>query len=277
MAGTALWIASRRLGLARATREEETRLPARRVTTRRAFLAAAAGGLLVACQAPRQDQPLPAPSADPLRLTPQPVPSARGALPGGTSRLPLDNGGTALVHVPPQPTPALVLALHGAGGDAASGLGLLRAQADRLGFVVLAPASAGPTWDAVGGGDDLDTPAVRAALDLVLSRHPVERLAVAGFSDGASYALTLGLANGDLLTRVVAFSPGFENADRRRGRPAFFVTHGTRDTVLPIGRTSRRLVPSLREQGYDVTYREFEGPHVVPSDLADEAVEWALR
>lgn len=245
--------------------------------TRRAFLAAAAAGLLMACETPRPNRPLPAPRADPLRLTPQPAPSAGAALPGGTSGLPLDNGETALVHVPPRPTPALVVALHGAGGDAASGLELLRAQADRLGFVLLAPASAGPTWDAISGGEDLDTPAVQAALAHVLARHPVEQLAVAGFSDGASYALTLGLANGDLLTRVVAFSPGFENADRRRGRPAFFITHGTRDTVLPIDRTSRDLVPSLREQGYDVTYREFDGPHVVPPDLAAEAAEWALR
>jgi poly(3-hydroxybutyrate) depolymerase len=36
-----------------------------------------------------------------------------------------------------------------------------------------------------------------------------QRICVSGFSDGASYALSLGLANGDLFTHVAAFSPGF--------------------------------------------------------------------
>lgn len=44
----------------------------------------------------------------------------------------------------------------------------------------------------------------------VLSNYAVDttRLGVGGFSDGASYALSLGLTNGDLFTHVIAFSPG---------------------------------------------------------------------
>lgn len=34
----------------------------------------------------------------------------------------------------------------------------------------------------------------------------------AGFSDGASYALSLGLPNGNLFSHIVAFSPGFMRA-----------------------------------------------------------------
>lgn len=102
-------------------------------------------------------------------------------------------------------------------------------------------------------------------------------VAVAGFSDGASYALTLGLANGDLFCRVVAFSPGFETADRRQGQPEFFITHGTQDQVLPISRTSRRLVPALRQEGYGVVYQEFEGGHAVPGRYSVAAARWILR
>jgi predicted esterase len=40
-----------------------------------------------------------------------------------------------------------------------------------------------------------------------------------GFSDGASYALSLGLANGDLFTHVLGFSPGFMRVPRHVGRP----------------------------------------------------------
>jgi phospholipase/carboxylesterase len=30
----------------------------------------------------------------------------------------------------------------------------------------------------------------------------------------------------------------------------------------------------LRRAGYDVRYREFDGPHTVPADVAREAVDW---
>lgn len=48
------------------------------------------------------------------------------------------------------------------------------------------------------------------ALHHVFNRYSIDpsRLAVAGFSDGASYALSLGVANGDLFSHIIAFSPG---------------------------------------------------------------------
>ncbi len=243
--------------------------------TRRALLGGAVLAALNGCGVIGRARPNGAPR---YRLTARPDPAARATLTPGTSGLPLRNGEQGLLHVPSRDVRGLVVALHGAGGDAAAGLRLVQEQADRLGLVVLAPASAGSTWAAIRGGPDPDTPAIAAALQDVLARQPFDppRLAVAGFSDGASYALTLGLANGDLFPHVVAFSPGFEVADRRQGRPALFLTHGTRDEVLPIERTSRQLVQALRRDGYDVIYREFDGRHVVPRDLADEAMKRVL-
>ncbi len=81
-------------------------------------------------------------------------------------------------------------------------------------------------------------------------------------------------ADGDLFPRVVAFSPGFVPAVSREGRPAVFVSHGDADEVLPVERTSRRIVPALRDEGYDVTYREFAGGHAVPHEVAVAAVDW---
>jgi phospholipase/carboxylesterase len=49
-----------------------------------------------------------------------------------------------------------------------------------------------------------------------------------------------------------------------------------RDQVLPIDRCSRRLVPRLRDAGYEVEYVEFDGPHTVPPELVDRALEWLL-
>ena len=88
----------------------------------------------------------------------------------------------------------------------------------------------------------------------------------------ASYALSLGLANGDLFGRVLAFSPGFVAAGPRHGGRRVFVSHGARDEVLPIDDTSRDVVPGLRRDGYVVEYREFDGGHVVPPDIARDAI-----
>ncbi len=93
----------------------------------------------------------------------------------GTTPLPLRSGGEGLLHVPPGPLRGLVLVLHDAGGTAEHGLSLLRGQADARGLVLLAPVSAGPTWDALSGTGRRDTPAVDAALQHVLARMPLPR------------------------------------------------------------------------------------------------------
>ncbi|MFP5247954.1 MAG: alpha/beta hydrolase, partial [Thermoanaerobaculia bacterium] len=99
-------------------------------------------------------------------------------------------------------------------------------------------------------------------------------LCVSGFSDGASYALTLGLANGDLFTHCIAFSPGFLQAVEQVGKPRFFISHGNDDQILPVHLCSRRIVPRLERAGYDVRYREFAGGHTVPGEVASDAMQW---
>jgi len=100
------------------------------------------------------------------------------------------------------------------------------------------------------------------------------RLAVGGFSDGATYALSLGLINGDLFNRVVAFSPGFVIDGTPHGTPQFFISHGDADPILPIDRCGRRIVSELRKRGYEVTLREFAGGHEIPADIARDAMRW---
>ncbi|HUH13354.1 MAG TPA: hypothetical protein VMK65_09600, partial [Longimicrobiales bacterium] len=101
-----------------------------------------------------------------------------------------------------------------------------------------------------------------------------ERVALGGFSDGASYALSLGQANGDLFTHVIAFSPGFMTWEERVGQPEFFISHGVHDPILPIDQASRLIVPALTSAGYSVRYQEFEGSHAVPEDVAMQAFAW---
>jgi predicted esterase len=204
-----------------------------------------------------------------------PLPTATGPQPLG-----LDSGRDGVIYLPPGltgPAPLFVL-LHGATGSAAGITGRTGAfaLADELKMVIVAPESRGRTWDAIGGQFGLDVAFLDKALARVFETAPIDRqrVAIGGFSDGASYAISLGLQNGDLFTHVAAFSPGFFVGNQRRGRPLFYVSHGKRDQILPFDTTSRRLVPRLEEANYSVRFREFDGPHTVPAPIAREAFEW---
>jgi phospholipase/carboxylesterase len=175
---------------------------------------------------------------------------------------------------------ALILALHGAGsGGSRGGLYVFRGGWSVPGVVMLAPAAAGATWSYPRGGRDVDLPFVDRALARAFARCEVDRrrIGIGGFSDGATYALTLGLANGDLFRAVMALSPGGVRAEKAVGRPRVYVAHGTRDGVFPVSQTSDVVVRELRQLGYRVTYRRFRGGHEVVPGVSQEAVRWFLR
>ena len=60
----------------------------------------------------------------------------------------------------------------------------------------------------------------------------------------------------------------------QEGKPKIYISHGTNDEVLSIDYCSRRLVPRLQKQGYDVRYHEFGGPHTVPRSICQEGIHW---
>ena len=216
------------------------------------------------------------------RLRARPAGAPAGAAPAGLLVMAGGPGDDGYLYVPAgyraeDPAP-LALLLHGAGEDARDGLAQLRGVADEAGIILLALSSRGPTWDSILGRGRYgpDAAAIDRALENVFSRCVVDpaRVAVGGYSDGASYALSLGIANGDLFSHVLAFSPGFLAPASQTGSPRIFVSHGTRDGWLPIDSCSRRIVPRLERAGYEVRYLEFEGGHVVPPAIAREAARW---
>jgi phospholipase/carboxylesterase len=178
-------------------------------------------------------------------------------------------------RLPAGPVPLVVL-LHGATSNPADVLPIMEEQAQRRGFLVLAPKSIDYTWDVIVGGQfGPDVAALDSALSEVFSEFDVdpERVAVAGISDGASYALSLGLANGDLFKHVLAFSPGYFAPGHREGHPRIFISHGREDVVLPIEKTSWRVVSLLKRTGYQVDFREFTGGHEAPAEMVDAAMD----
>ncbi|HEY9760968.1 MAG TPA: hypothetical protein V6D07_00510 [Trichocoleus sp.] len=176
-----------------------------------------------------------------------------------------------------QPTP-LILMLHGAGGNAMGALVLLQQASLFSKSLVLAVESRQQTWDIIRGHYGPDIRFIDQALSQTFNRYAVdaERLAIAGFSDGASYALSVGLTNGDLFGHILAFAPGFMVVKEQVGQPRIFMAHGRSDTVLPIDRCSRRLAPQLKRSGYSVTYQEFDGPHAVPAAIAEQGMNWFM-
>jgi phospholipase/carboxylesterase len=177
---------------------------------------------------------------------------------------------------PRVPTP-LVVFFHGAGGRADQAE-MIRPMADAKRVLVLSVDSRERTWDVIRDEIGPDVAFVDRALQWTFDRFTVDpaHVGVSGFSDGASYALTLGLANGEVFSRILAFSPGFAAAPELHGMPRVFVSHGTKDAVLPIAHCSRPLVKRLTRAGYHVDYHEFDGPHTVPAEMVREAFGWLL-
>jgi phospholipase/carboxylesterase len=185
----------------------------------------------------------------------------------------------ALLYVPEKPTGAFALVLHGANGRPDRILSRLQPQADAFGVTLLAPKSEDLTWDAIRGSFGPDVAFIDDALRAAFAVCAVDRkhVAVSGFSDGATYAIALGRGNGDLFTHVLAFSPGFIIPVQTHGHARFFLSHGTRDDILPIDDASRRIARELRHENLAVKLREFDGEHTVPPEVAREAFEWFSR
>ncbi len=196
----------------------------------------------------------------------------------GMDSLDLDDVPAPAVFVPSTlpdgPVPVMVL-LHGATSNPMHALRVVQDEAERRQFVVVAPKSVGTTWDVIHGGFGPDVAALDLVLAAVFDHVPADpgRLAIAGFSDGASYALTLGLANGSLFPSILAFSAGFFVPARRQGWPTIFVSHGRSDPVLPIDQCGRRVAAALQMAQYDVAYYEFDGGHQVPPEAVAAALD----
>jgi predicted esterase len=201
-------------------------------------------------------------------------------IPIGESRLGLSDDfrdGTVYVprsYDPDVPMPLLMM-LHGYSGGAQS-VRYTFPLAEEFGVIVIAPESRDLTWGRSIPGFDADVRYLGSAFRYVSSMLNVDftHVALGGVSDGAGYALSMGLAYGDTFNHIIVFSGGLMIPLRKQGKPRIFIAHGTKDVQMPIDRTARRFVPSLKDDGYDVTYKEYDGGHGAPVPIVREAFEW---
>lgn len=200
----------------------------------------------------------------------------------GLTQLGLGTNRDGILYVPQgydsnTPMPLLV-ALHGAGGSS-SYWKYYHSRAEERDMILLAIDSRLRTWDLILGGYGDDLQFLDQALKHVFLRCNIdpEYIALCGFSDGATYALSLGISNGDLFSYLIGFSPGYVlNVDPIIGKPKIYVSHGTRDSVLPISGSKFDIVPTFIDDGYEVMYNEFDGGHTVPSAISEAALDWFL-
>ena len=249
-----------------------------RLMTRRDFLVLAGATGTLSCLSPIS--PVSADDNDAV-LQARPGRPSTSVTPG-EHKLGLSTDRDGLLYIPRghdvNTSAPLAVMLHGADRNGQA-MEYTFSLADDFGVVIVAPDSRGRTWDAILGEFGADVAYIDAALRYTFARCAVDptRLAIAGFSDGASYALSLGTTNGDLFSHVIAFSPGFIAPAELRGKPRIFISHGKEDAVLPIDTTSRKIIRQLIQAGYNLKYREFIGPHTVPLRIAHEAFEWFMR
>lgn len=204
-------------------------------------------------------------------------------LPPGRNALGIAEERDAVLYVPTgldtRATVPLFVMFHGAGGYPEKVLPFIEEHAERHKFLILAPHSTFPTWDIVICGNGPDLQRLHLALSAVTSRYRIDRehLAFAGFSDGASYALSTGITNGDIASHVIAFSGGFMSIFMQEGAPKVFIAHGLIDEQLPIETSGRANAAKLKAAGYDVQYVEFNGLHAIQPAIVGMAIEFFLE
>ncbi|MGE0816252.1 MAG: alpha/beta hydrolase [Vicinamibacterales bacterium] len=242
---------------------------------RRRFLAGAAlGAALVAGQAaPAGQVPAPTPA-------PQPPAAPDAGIPYGQTRLGLsDDLRDGSLYVPRSyrddtPAPVLVM-LHGYSGWG-DDMKSIFALAEEFGVVIVAPDSRDVTWGRSAPGFDQDVRFIGAAFRKAVQTLNLDpdRVALGGRSDGAGYALSMGLAYGNTFNHLIVIAGGMMAPVRRQGTPKIFMAHGLDDKQMPIDRTGRLFQKQLKDEGYDVTYREYAGGHATPVDVVREAFAW---
>ncbi len=217
--------------------------------------------------------------------TPLPTPEKRSGI--------LTLAGGAYAYLPKglngAPAPLLVV-LHGAGGQASDILASYRADADANGFILLLPQSKGPTWDMIVDlqsrlGVEMnvqprygrDLKALDQSMADLFARVAVDpaRLGIMGFSDGATYAVSVGTANPQLFHTVIAYSPGPAFPTRFDVTQRIFISHAEEDPVLPYS-TTRGMVAKMRVKKMPVMFESFKGGHEVPKDIHAKAVAYFM-
>ena len=105
----------------------------------------------------------------------------------------------------------------------------------------------------------------------------LDRLAGEARALGASYALSLALANPGLVRGAVAIAPGF-HVEPGAIDPAqrLFIAHSPEDRVLSFAYSRDRIAASLRSAGFDPAFHSYRGGHAFDPEAVRLGIDHAL-
>ena len=117
------------------------------------------------------------------------------------------------------------------------------------------------------------------------------RIAVLGFSDGASFALSLAV-NLAPLQAALLWAPGYFHRDphyasgdallplaaARRKKPRVYHGHGAKDELFAFKKVAKPIRKHLKDLGFNVTAADDKkAGHGVPGRFVETAVQWWLN
>ena len=187
--------------------------------------------------------------------------------------------------------PALLIGLHGYGMDASQITTLVDIKPS-FDHVYLAPdgfhqlEDGSRAWFPIGadadGGVVVHGQAVEAFAErferyvrLAVELVDAERIYIIGYSQGGAAALTLAATRPDLADGFVALAGSVLPTVKpeRESEARLFVGHGTLDAFVETEKM-RVDIERLRRLGLDVTYGEYDIPHVVSAAQRRDVTAW---
>ena len=176
----------------------------------------------------------------------------------------------------------LFTVFHGAGRQDEMLVKACRNEPEARQAFFFIPRSVAPTWDLIAGGEGEDFEFLEFAWDLIYRRYPIDsdRQCVIGYSDGASYALSLALSNPGFFDAAICWAAGFVVMDRRAvGQPSrrtrIYLEYGTHDELFGFKEVALPMRERLETAGYSVEFSVDEGGRHWPSgDFQPQALDW---
>jgi len=209
--------------------------------------------------------------------------------PSPTGFVRVEHGGSRAIlltpdEIHPERNYPLITVLHGAGRQDEQLAKAFRDEPEKRDALFLIPRSFLATWDLLASRERTDLDFLEWAYDLVYRRYPVDplRQALIGYSDGASYALSVGLSNPHVFSAIMGWAAGFRVIDEslvdpRARKPRILLEYGTHDQLFPFEQVALPMRQGLERAGYGVEFRVDQGGKHWPSgDFQHEALDWFL-
>jgi predicted esterase len=135
--------------------------------------------------------------------------------------------------------------------------------------------------------DPLSVEYILGIIPQLSKSYPISSAYLLGHSQGAGYAYITGIKNPELIKGIICFGGQIPDMDKsyslltmddiKRGNSLrVFIAHGTSDSMLNIkhAQKSRKL---LEQNGFDVTFVEFNGGHELDQKAMQKAAEWIMN